>query len=138
MRVFDESFELLEFVVYAVYVNLQNDEISLVITARFVNACGVCNVCSPIVSVVSKFGTTLSMWCVCVGSAVAVGVAVVVFSVTWVFVADGELTGTGGSASSDVRVVIEMGGVVKVFCVRCVSVWLGRGCCCCLPLMRMC
>ena len=36
MRVFDESFELLEFVVYAVYVNLQNDEISLVITARFV------------------------------------------------------------------------------------------------------
>ena len=42
MRVFDESFELLEFVVYAVYVNLQNDEISLVITARFMNACGVC------------------------------------------------------------------------------------------------
>ena len=47
MRVFDESFELLKFVVYAVYVNLQNDEISLVITARFVNACGVCSVCSP-------------------------------------------------------------------------------------------
>ena len=47
MRAFDESFELLEFVVYAVYVNLQNDEISLVITARFVNACGVCSVCSP-------------------------------------------------------------------------------------------
>ena len=47
MRVFDESFELLEFVVYAVYVNLQNDEISLVITARFMNACGVCSVCSP-------------------------------------------------------------------------------------------
>ena len=47
MRVFDESFELLEFVVYAVYVNLQNDEISLVITARFMNACGVCSVCGP-------------------------------------------------------------------------------------------
>ena len=47
MCVFDESFELLEFVVYAVYVNLQNDEISLVITARFVKACGVCSVCSP-------------------------------------------------------------------------------------------
>ena len=44
MRVFDESFELLEFVVYAVYVDLQNAEISLVITARFVNACGVCSV----------------------------------------------------------------------------------------------
>ena len=47
MCVFDESIELLEFVVYAVYVNLQNDEISLVITARFMNACGVCSVCSP-------------------------------------------------------------------------------------------
>ena len=47
MRVFDESFELLEFVVYAVYVNLQNDKISLVITARIMNACGVCSVCSP-------------------------------------------------------------------------------------------
>ena len=47
MRVFDESFELNEFVVYAVYVNLQNDEISLIITARFMNACGVCSVCSP-------------------------------------------------------------------------------------------
>ena len=81
MRVFDESFELLEFVVYAVYVNLQNDEIV------------------RIVRVVSEFGTTLSMCCVCVGSAVAVGVAIVVFSVTWVFVADGELTGTGGSAA---------------------------------------
>ena len=46
MRVFDDSFVLLEFVVYAVYVNLQNDEISN-ITARFVNACGVCSVCSP-------------------------------------------------------------------------------------------
>ena len=43
MRVFDASFELLEFVAYAIYVNLQNDEISLVITARFVNACGVCS-----------------------------------------------------------------------------------------------
>ena len=43
MRVFDESLELLEFVVYAVYVNLLNDEISLVITARFMNACGVCS-----------------------------------------------------------------------------------------------
>ena len=39
-----------------------------------------------------KFGSTLwslSMCCVCVGSAVAVGVAAVVFSVTCVFVADG-------------------------------------------------
>ena len=41
MCVIDESFELLKFVVYAVYVNLQNDEISLVITARFMIACGI-------------------------------------------------------------------------------------------------
>ena len=61
-----------------------------------------------IVRVMSEFGTTLSMCCVCVGSAVAI----VVFNVTWVFVADGELTGTGGSAAFDVRVVIEMRGVV--------------------------
>ena len=47
MRVFDESFELLEFVVHAVYVDLQNDQIFLVITARSVNACGVCSVYSP-------------------------------------------------------------------------------------------
>ena len=60
----------------------------------------------------SEFGTTLSMCCVCVGSAVAVGVAIVVFNVTWVFVADGELTGTGGSATFDVRVVSEVRGVV--------------------------
>ena len=76
-----------------------------------------------IVRVVSKFGTTLSRCCVCVGSAVAVGVAVVVFSVTWVFVADGELTGTGGSAPSDVRVMIEMRGVVLgegVLCEMCI------------------
>ena len=69
-----------------------------------------------IVRVMSKFGTTLSMCCVCVGSAVAVGVAVgvaiVMSNVTWLFVADGELTGTGGSAAFDVRVVIEMRGVV--------------------------
>ena len=52
------------------------------------------------------------MCCVCVGSAVAVGVAIVVFNVTWVFVADGELTGTGGSAAFDARVVIEVRGVV--------------------------
>ena len=32
------------------------------------------------------------------GSTVAVGVAIVVFSVTWVFVAESELTGTGHSA----------------------------------------
>ena len=64
------------------------------------------------VRVMSKFGSTLSMCCVCVDSAVAVGVAVVVFSVTWVFVADGELTGTGGSVASDVRVMIEMRGMV--------------------------
>ena len=44
MRVFDESLQLLEFVVYA---DLQNVEISLVIAARSVNACGVCSVCSP-------------------------------------------------------------------------------------------
>ena len=63
------------------------------------------------------------MCCVCVGNAVAVGVAVVVFSVTWVFVADSELTGTGGSAASDVRVVIEMRGVVPgegVLCEMCI------------------
>ena len=47
MRVFDESFELLEFVVYAVYVDLQNDEIFLIITARSVSGCRVCNVCRP-------------------------------------------------------------------------------------------
>ena len=70
-----------------------------------------------------KFGSTLSICFVCVSSAVAVGVAVVVFSVTWVFVADGELTGTGGSVASDVRGVVLGEGV----CVRCVSVWLGRG-----------
>ena len=71
----------------------------------------------------SKFGTTLSLWCVCVGSAVAVGVAVVAFGVTWVFVANGELTGTGGSAASDVRVVIELRGVVLgegVLCEMCI------------------
>ena len=59
------------------------------------------------------------MCCVCVGSAVAV----VVFSVTWVFVADGELTGTGRSAAFDVRVVIEMRGVVLgggVLCEMCI------------------
>ena len=55
-----------------------------------------------IVRVVSEFVSTLSMCCVCVGSAVAVGVVIVVFSVTWVFVADGELTATGGSAAFDV------------------------------------
>ena len=75
-----------------------------------------------IVRVVSKIGTTLSMCCVCVGSAVAVGVAIVVFNVTWVFVGDGELTGTGGSVAFDVRVVIEMRGVVLgegVLCEMC-------------------
>ena len=46
------------------------------------------------------------------GSAVAVGVAIVVFNVTWVFVANGELTGTGDSAAFDLRVVIEVRGVV--------------------------
>ena len=70
-----------------------------------------------IVRVVSEFGTTLSMCCVCVGSAVAVGVAIVVFNVTWVFVADGVLTGTGDYAAFHVRVVIEVRGVV-----------LGEGC----------
>ena len=76
-----------------------------------------------IVRVVSEFGTTLSMFCVCVGSAVAVGVAIVVFNVTWVFVADGELTGTGGSAAFDVCVVIEVRGVVLgegVLCEVCI------------------
>ena len=51
------------------------------------------------------------------------GVAVVVFSVTCVFVEEGELTGTGGSAASDVRVVIEMRGVVLgegVLCEMCI------------------
>ena len=39
------------------------------------------------------------------------------------FVADGELTRTGGSAASDVRVVIEMRGVVLgegVLCEMCI------------------
>ena len=82
-----------------------------------------------IVRVLSEFGTTLSVCCVCVGSAVAVGVAIVVFSVTWVFVADGELTGTGRSAAFDVRVVIEMRGVAVV---------LGEGVLCemCICLAR--
>ena len=82
-----------------------------------------------IVRVVSGFGTTLLMCCVCMGSSVAVGVAIVVFNVTWVFVADGKLTGTGDSAAFDVRIVIEVRGVVlgEGVCVRCVSVWLGAG-----------
>ena len=64
MRVFDESFELLEFVVYAVYVNLQNDEISLVIAARFMNACGVCSVCSPnCPSLVRIWNNPVSVYC---------------------------------------------------------------------------
>ena len=55
------------------------------------------------------------MCCICVGSIVAVGVAVVVFNVTWVFVADGELTGTGGSAAFDVRgVVLGEGGLCEM------------------------
>ena len=76
-----------------------------------------------IVRVVSEFGTTLSMCCVCVGSAVAVGFAIVVFNVTWVFVMDGELTCTGDSAAFDVRVVIEVPGVVLgegVLCEMCI------------------
>ena len=76
-----------------------------------------------IVRVLSEFGTTLSVCCVCVGSAVAVDVTIVVFSVTWVFVADGELTGTGRSAAFDVRVVIEVRGVVLgegVLCEMCI------------------
>ena len=76
-----------------------------------------------IVRVLSEFGTTLSLCCVCVGSAVAVGVAIVVFSVTWVFVAGGELTGTGRSAAFNVRVVIEVRGVVLgegVLCEMCI------------------
>ena len=87
------------------------------------NACGVCLCAVRIVRVLSKFLTTLSMCCVCAGSAVAVGVAIVVFNVTWVFVADDELTGTGGSAAFDVRVVIEMRGVVLgegVLCEMCI------------------
>ena len=82
MRVFDESFELLKFVVYAVYVNLQNDEISLVITARFVNACGICGVCSPNCLSHVKICNNPVHVLRCVGNAVAVGVAVVVLSVT--------------------------------------------------------
>ena len=83
-----------------------------------------------IVRVLSEFGTTLSLCCVCVGSAVAVGVAIVVFSVTWVFVADGELTGTGRSAAFDVHVVIEVHGMVLgegVLCEMCICL-AGRGC----------
>ena len=70
------------------------------------------------------------MCCVCVGNAVVVGVTVVVFSVTRVFVADGELTGTGGSAASDVHVVIEMRGVVPgegVLCEMCICLAGGGG-----------
>ena len=70
-----------------------------------------------IVRVLSEFGTTQSVCCVCVGSAVAVGVAIVVFSVTWVFVADGELTGTGGSAAFDVRGVVLGEGVLCEMCI---------------------
>ena len=63
------------------------------------------------------------MCCFYVGSAVAVGVATVVFNVTWVFVADGELTCTGNSVAFNVRVVIEMRGVVLgegVLCEMCI------------------
>ena len=83
----------------------------------------VCTVRVVRIRIMSKFGSTLSMSCVCEGSAVAVGVAIVVFSVTWVFVADGELTGTGRSAAFDVRVAIEMRGVVLgegVLCEMCI------------------
>ena len=78
-----------------------------------------------VVRIVSEFETTLSMCCICVGSAVAVGVAIVVFNVTRVFVADGDdfETGTGGSAAFDVRVVIEVRGVVLgegVLCEVCI------------------
>ena len=68
------------------------------------------------------------MWCVCVGSAVAVDVAVVVFSVTRVFVADVELTGTGGSAASVVRCVLRE--VVWIFYVDGISMRL------CIDLCR--
>ena len=76
---------------------------------------GVFTVCA--VRVVSEFGTTLSMCCVCVGSAVAVGVAIVEFNVTWVFVADGELTGTGDSAAFDVRGMVLGEGVLCEMCI---------------------
>ena len=53
----------------------------------------------------------------------------IIFNVTWVFVADGELTGTGGSAAFDVRVVIEMRGVVlgEGFCVSEMFICLAEG-----------
>ena len=75
---------------------------------------------------------------VCVGSAVVVGVAGVAFSVTWVCVADGELTSTGGSVASDVRVVIEMRGVVLgegVLCEMCICL-AGGGVQCRLQLFH--
>ena len=46
MCVVNEQFELLQFVFNSVYVDLQNDEISLTFTAESVCLCGVC---SPVV-----------------------------------------------------------------------------------------
>ena len=57
MCVVNKQFELLEFVFYSVYVDLQYDEISLTFTAGSVCLCGVC---SPVV--VLGLSVTLSWY----------------------------------------------------------------------------
>ena len=118
MRVFDESFELREFVVnmpFMLTCRMMKFLSLLLLGLWMLVVFAVCAV--RIVRVVSEVGTTLSMCCVCVGSAVAVGVTIVVFNVTWVFVADGELTGTGGSAAFEVRGVVLAEGVLCEVCI---------------------
>ena len=58
MCVVNKQFELLEFVFYSVYVELQYDEISLTFTAGYVCLCGVC---SPVV--VLGLSVRLTWWC---------------------------------------------------------------------------
>ena len=81
-----------------------------------------CSVQVVRVQVMSKSGSTMYERS-CVGSAVGLSVAVVVFSVTWVFVAYDGITGTGGSVAFVVCIVIEMSGVVlgeDVLCEMCI------------------
>ena len=52
MRIVNNQFELLEFVINSMYVDLQYDEISLTVTAGSVS---LCSVCSP----VSVFGRSV-------------------------------------------------------------------------------
>ena len=56
MCVVNKQFELLEFVFYSVYIDIQYDEISLTFTAGFVCVCGVC-------SHVVVFGLSVGLSC---------------------------------------------------------------------------